>query len=93
MPRFKSEKEERDFWSKHSPLDYMDVVAISPHKSLFPNLKPSTRKISLRLPEAIIDHAKTEANKRDIPYQSLLKQLIFDGLHPAERQKRATQNG
>lgn len=82
IPKFESYEEEIEFWDTHSPMDYMTEIT---EPVLFPNLKPSTKKISLRLPEGIINDAKVEANKRDIPYQSLLKQLIFQGLYPNKR--------
>ncbi|HHT9124793.1 MAG TPA: BrnA antitoxin family protein [Candidatus Brocadiia bacterium] len=76
VPKFKSEKEEFEFWSAHDSTEYVDY---SRAKSvLFPNLKPSTRTISLRLPESLIEHLKVLANKRDIPYQSLLKTFLVE---------------
>jgi len=70
-PRFRSEKEEFEFWSTHDSTGYVDYSKAK--RVLFPNLKPSTRTISIRLPESLIEHLKLLANKRDIPYQSLLK--------------------
>ncbi|MBI2443335.1 MAG: BrnA antitoxin family protein [Candidatus Levybacteria bacterium] len=75
IPRFKNEDEEREFWSTHSPLDFLDDLR--PVKFDFSELKPSTKTISLRLPQSMIDELKKLANKRDVPYQSLLK--IFLG--------------
>ena len=74
IPRFKNEDEEREFWSIHSPLDFQDNW--EPVKFDFSALKPSTRTISIRLPESMIDQLKRLANKRDVPYQSLLKILL-----------------
>jgi predicted DNA binding CopG/RHH family protein len=74
IPRFKSEDEEREFWSVHSPLDYQDNW--EPVKFDLSELKPSTKMISIRLPESMIDQLKRLANKRDVPYQSLLKILL-----------------
>jgi predicted DNA binding CopG/RHH family protein len=71
IPKFKNEDKERDFWGTHSPLDYFDSAKAK--KRTFPNLKPSLKSISLRLPESMIDTLKTLANKKDIPYQSLIK--------------------
>src|SRR5690606_40753685 len=70
-PKFKTEAEERAFWESNDSSDYVDwskakAVTMS-------NLKPSTRTISLRLPEMLLDSIKVEANKRDMPYQSLIK--------------------
>jgi predicted DNA binding CopG/RHH family protein len=78
IPKFKNDKEEAKFWDTHSPMDYMTQAT---EQIKFPNLKLSTEKISLRLPAGVIDDAKVEANKRDVPYQSLLKQYIFNGLY------------
>lgn len=85
IPKFKSHEEEVEFWDTHSPMDYMEEI---PGAVTFPNLKLSTEKISLRLPAGILDDAKVEANKRDVPYQSLLKQFIFSGLYGTSRRKK-----
>jgi len=86
MPKFKNEKEERDFWSDHDATDYVDFS--DAREALFPNLKPTTRTISVRLPETLIDKLKTLANRRDVPYQSLLKVLLAEKveeeMHPAK---------
>jgi len=71
IPNFKSEDEERKFWSKSNSTDYIDWSKAQ--KMVLPNLKPSTKKISLNLPEIMIDELKVLANKRNISYQSLLK--------------------
>lgn len=76
VPKFKSEKEELEFWSTHDSADYLDYSKTK--RALFPNLKPSTRTISIRLPESLIEHLKVLANKRDIPYQSLLKMFLIE---------------
>jgi predicted DNA binding CopG/RHH family protein len=76
VPKFKSEKEELEFWSTHDSADYLDYSKTK--RALFPNLKPSTRTISIRLPESLIEHLKVLANKRDIPYQSLLKMFLVE---------------
>jgi predicted DNA binding CopG/RHH family protein len=76
VPKFKSEKEELEFWSTHDSADYIDYSKTK--RALFPKLKPSTRTISIRLPESLIEHLKVLANKRDIPYQSLLKMLLAE---------------
>ncbi|MBN1399065.1 MAG: BrnA antitoxin family protein [Bacteroidetes bacterium] len=76
LPKFKSEDEERKFWAKHSPLDYIDRKNI--HPAVFPNLKPSSRTISLRLPEALVESIKVLANRKDVPYQSMLKMLLAE---------------
>lgn len=71
VPEFKSETEERAFWETHDSSEYMDWKEV--RSATFPRLKPSTKTISLRLPEALLDRIKMEANKRDVPYQSLIK--------------------
>lgn len=76
IPQFKNEDEEREFWSVHSPLDYQDNF--EPVEFDFSELKPSTKTISIRLPQSMIDQLKRLANKRDVPYQSLLKILLGD---------------
>ena len=76
LPQFKSEKEEFDFWSTHDSTQYVDYSKAK--AASFPRLKPSTRTISIRLPESLIEHLKVLANKRDIPYQSLLKMFLTE---------------
>lgn len=76
MPKFKTEDEEREFWSTHDSTEYIDYSKAK--KTLFPNLKPTTRIISIRLPESLIEKLKVLANKRDVPYQSLLKVLLAE---------------
>jgi predicted DNA binding CopG/RHH family protein len=76
IPKFKNEEEERAFWSKHDSSEYLDWK--NAERVLFPNLKPSTRSISLRLPESLLDALRQMANERDIPYQSLIKMILQD---------------
>ena len=71
IPRISNEDRERDFWSRNDSTEYVDYSKAS--KAFFPNLKPSTKTISIRLPEGLLVRLKLAANKRDIPYQSLLK--------------------
>jgi len=73
-PEFKNEDEERDFWGEHSALDYFDVSTA--RRMTFPNLKRTTKSISIRLPESLIDDLKVLANKMDVPYQSLIKMYL-----------------
>lgn len=77
LPKFKNEDEERDFWSNHDLTDYFDMsqAIINP---VLQNLKPSTRTVSIRLPESLIAALKTLANKRDVPYQSLVKIILSE---------------
>jgi predicted DNA binding CopG/RHH family protein len=71
IPKFADEATERAFWETHDSADYLDWKKAQP--AAFPNLKPSTQTISLRLPQHLLDSIKTAANVRDVPYQSLIK--------------------
>ena len=71
FPNFKSEKEEREYWEKNDSADIVDWNKAQ--RMIFPKLKPSTTSISIRLPDSLLAHIKHAANKRDIPYQSLIK--------------------
>jgi predicted DNA binding CopG/RHH family protein len=76
IPKFKNEDEEAEFWGTHDSTEYFDIrnAIINPS---FPNLKPSTKTITIRVTESLLDSLKMLANKRDVPYQSLVK--IFLG--------------
>jgi len=76
LPNFETEEQEREFWSKSDSTEYIDWSKAE--KTILPNLKPSTKKISIRLPETMIDELKLLANKRDVPYQSLLKIFLSE---------------
>jgi predicted DNA binding CopG/RHH family protein len=78
LPKFKNEAEEAKFWNTHDSTEYLDWSKA--RHVIFPNLKPTSRSISLRLPEYIINQVKIEANKLDIPYQTLMKQYIAKGV-------------
>lgn len=78
IPKFKTEDEEAEFWNTHDSTDYLDWSKA--RNVIFPNLKPTSRSISIRIPEYIINQVKVEANKLDIPYQSLMKQYIANGV-------------
>jgi predicted DNA binding CopG/RHH family protein len=78
IPSFSSAEEERAFWAEHDSTEYVNWTAA--WRGSFPNLHSSLRTISLRLPEAMIGHLKILANKRDVPYQSLLKQFLAERL-------------
>lgn len=82
-PQFKSEAGEREFWEVRDSTEYVDWS--SAQRVSLPNLKPSTKTISLRLPEALLDRIKIEANKRDIPYQSLIKAWLTEDVNEASR--------
>ena len=85
LPNFKSEGEERAFWSSHDSSEYIDWKKAK--KVVFPNLKPTTRTISLRLPESLYNDLKAAANRRDVPYQSYLKVILQQSLEQ-ERHSR-----
>ena len=76
VPDFKSEAEERKFWETHDSSDYVDWSKAE--RVRFPNLKPSTTAISIRLPSALLEQIKIAANKRDVPYQSLIKMWLAE---------------
>jgi predicted DNA binding CopG/RHH family protein len=74
VPKFKNEDDEREFWAEVDSTDYIDwseaeIVSL-------PKLKPSTKTISLRLPETMLEEIRTIANKHDVPYQSLIKIIL-----------------
>lgn len=76
MPRFRGEVDERRFWETHDSTEYVDWSKA--RVVTFPNLKPSTETISLRLPAPLLSDLKALANRRDVPYQSLLKVFLAD---------------
>jgi len=76
IPSFSSESEESEFWDTHDSADFIDWNQAVP--TMFPNLKPSMRTISIRLPESLIDSLKVLAHKRDVGYQSLIKILLSE---------------
>jgi predicted DNA binding CopG/RHH family protein len=78
IPVFNSEEEEREFWADNDTTEFIDWGKAN--KVKFPNLKPSTKTISLRLPEHILNDLKMMARKRDVPYQSLIKIFLKDRL-------------
>jgi predicted DNA binding CopG/RHH family protein len=78
VPKFRTEDAERKFWASHDSTDYIDWrqgKRVTP-----PNLKPSSQTISIRLPKPMLERLKLLANKRDVPYQSLLKMFVADRL-------------
>ncbi len=78
IPKFKTEDQEAKFWNTHDSTEYFDWSKAQ--NVIFPNLKPTSRSISIRIPEYIINQVKVEANKIDIPYQALMKQYIASGV-------------
>lgn len=86
VPEFESEAEEQAFWSEHDSTEYVDWSG--GRRAVLPNLKPSTKTISLRLPEHMIDELKALANKQDVPYQSLLKIYLAERLEQELRSSK-----
>jgi len=76
IPKFKNENEERKFWATHDLTDYLHQF--KPIELDLSNLIPSTKPITIRLPESLLDSLKTLANKKDVPYQSLMKIFLAD---------------
>lgn len=79
IPKFETEAQERAYWEAHDSTAHLDWTKAQ--KSTFPNLKPTTRTISLRLPQHLLDSIKIAANARDVPYQSLIKVWLQEKLH------------
>lgn len=86
IPKFSSEAEEQAFWAEQDATEYMDWSKA--RRAVLPNLKPSTKTISLRLPEHMIEELKALANKQDVPYQSLLKMYLAERLEQELRPSR-----
>jgi predicted DNA binding CopG/RHH family protein len=81
IPKFKSLAQEEKFWSSHDSVEYIDYSNVE--LGFFPELKPSSKTISIRLPESLIEAIKLLANKQDIPYQSMLKVLLAEKVREA----------
>ena len=79
IPKFASEAQERAFWESHDSTDHLDWTKAK--KATLPNLKPTTKTISLRLPQHLLDSLKVAANVRHVPYQSLIKVWLLEKLH------------
>src|SRR5688500_16931393 len=86
IPTFRNEREERDFWSRADSAEYVDWRSAKIVR--FPNLRPSTTAISLRLPDTLLTELKLLANEQDVPYQSLLKVYLADRVAAERRRKR-----
>jgi predicted DNA binding CopG/RHH family protein len=74
IPEFQNEDEEREYWANQDSSEVFDWKQAQ--RAIFPNLKPSLKSISLRLPESMLDELRQLANERDIPYQSLIKHFL-----------------
>ncbi len=86
IPRFESEDAEREYWAHHDSTYHIDWKRAKP--TSFPRLKPTTRTISLRLPDPLLENLKMLANKRDVPYQSLLKIFLAERVEEELRGRR-----
>lgn len=76
--KFKSENRERDFWAKINLADYFESSDFE--KASFPNLKPTSHAISIRIPDYLVTRLKERANEINVPYQSLIKEYIAEGM-------------
>lgn len=76
IPRFKNEDEERDFWATHDATEYFDTS--KPIEFDLSELQPSTKSVTIRLPESLLEALKTLAHKKDVPYQSLMKVFLAE---------------
>ena len=85
VPDFASEDEEREFWATHDATEYLDWRRA--RRVRFPNLKPSTKAISLRLPESMLEELKVLAHEQDVPYQSLIKVFLREKLDEVYRRR------
>ena len=81
IPKFRSAAEEENFWASHDSTEYIDYSAVE--LGFFPELKPSSKTISIRLPQSLVEAIKLLANKHDIPYQSMLKVLLAEKVREA----------
>jgi len=89
IPEFVNEDEEREFWMTHNSADYIDWSKAK--KVTFPNLKPTTQSISLRLPLWMFESIKSTANRQDVPYQSLIKVWLNEKLEEAHHRLQEDQ--
>ncbi len=86
VPGFRNEDEEREFWASHDSTEFVEWK--DSVRARLPNLKPSTATISLRLPESMLEELKVLANKRDVPYQSLMKVFLAERIERERREKK-----
>ncbi len=91
VPEFKNDDEEREFWSNNDSSEYLDWKKAD--RALFPNLKPSTRSISIRLTQPVLDALRQIANERDVPYQSLIKMFLQERVESELRSRRIPSGG
>lgn len=91
IPRFESEEQEREFWASHDSTEYVDWSRA--RKVVLPGLRPTLKTISLRLPASLLEELKLLANKRDVPYQSLLKMFLAERVKDELAGKRSSSAG
>jgi predicted DNA binding CopG/RHH family protein len=91
VPKFKNENRERDFWSENDSSEYLNWK--SAERVLFPNLKPSTKAIILRLPESLLDALRQMANERDVTYQSLIKMFLQERIEQDFKSRHLPSGG
>jgi len=89
VPKFKTEDEEREFWASQDSTEYVDWAKAK--QVVLSKLKPSVRTISLRLPESMLEELKLIANKRDVPYQSLMKMFLAERIEEEIRSSSLRQ--
>jgi predicted DNA binding CopG/RHH family protein len=89
IPAFRTEDEEREFWATHDSTEYVDWSKARVVR--FPNLRPSSTAISVRLPDTLLTELKLLANERDVPYQSLLKVYLADRVNAERKRARAAR--
>jgi predicted DNA binding CopG/RHH family protein len=89
VPQFSSEQEEQEFWATHDSSEYIDWNKAAP--TIFPDLKPTMKTISLRLPETMLNRLKVLANERDVPYQSLMKMYLRERIDREYEPKSSKQ--
>lgn len=86
IPKFKNEDEEAEFWGTHDSTEYFDWTKAK--RVTFPNLKPSTKTITIRVSESLLNNLKRIANKKDVPYQSLVKIFLDDKIREESKLAR-----
>jgi predicted DNA binding CopG/RHH family protein len=86
IPKFASEAEERKFWADHDTTEYFDYSKAV--RVTFPNLKQTSRTISIRLPESLLANIKVIANQADVPYQSMMKMLLTEKVSEVRRRRK-----
>lgn len=79
IPQFKTEAEEREFWQRADSTEYVDWSKAK-RGIMFPNLKLTTKPITIRIPAGLLDEVKVKAHKMDVPYQALIKQMIYEAM-------------